>query len=157
MVAGMSGAGEMVVRRCTFHTNGENGVEIRDYSNAVTIESCLIFENFHNGLYVTRAIREGTRTIEGGGLLSLRRSQISRNRRYGLSLSKVPCELLETVIAENNSGAIEVDEDSKSLIQFADTTPTRLRELVKGEIGGEWGHLYPEKKPLCDNLECLLL
>ena len=144
---------EINIRRCTFHTNGENGLHLLDFPSSVIIDSCLLFENFLNGLYMTRSVRYK----HTEGLVALVRSQVSRNRRYGLSISRVPCEVVETVIAENNQGAVEMDEDSKGLVRFAETNSTRLRELVKGDIGGDWGSLFPEKKPLCNNLDCRLL
>ena len=147
---------EMAIRRCTFHTNGENGLHLSDFPSSILIDSCLIFENFLNGLYLTRPAPQ--RRHKGAeGIVTLVRCQVSRNRRFGLVVSKVPCELVETVVAENSKGAVEVDEESKGLIRFGETNSSRLRELIKGDIGGEWGSLFPEKKPLCNNLDCHLL
>jgi len=147
---------EMAIRRCTFHTNGENGLHLSDFPSSILIDSCLIFENFLNGLYLTRSPRDRHHRVTEGPV-ALVKCQISRNRRFGLSVSRVPCELVETVIAENSRGAVEVDEESKGLIRFGETNSTRLRELIKGDIGGEWGSLFPEKKPLCNHLDCCLL
>ena len=155
---------DLLIKNCTIHTNGENGIAILDYlKGSIKISTCKIHENYHNGVYLLQS-RESTCTKRSSekvlptiGDLLIEDSEIFLNKLYGITLSKILCTISATIISDNQEGAISLDEDSRKLLKFKDEDETRLRKFIQGSIGGEWGKLYQEKKKGCGNNDCLLL
>jgi hypothetical protein len=56
-------------------------------------------------------------------------------------------ELDEVTITDNTKKAIFIDNLSKEMLTFRNEKVDR--ELIKGDIGGEWGQLWPKKKKSC--------
>jgi hypothetical protein len=155
---------DLLIKNCTIHTNGENGITILDYlKGSIKISTCKIHENYHNGVYLLQS-RESTPTkrhsdkvVPTIGDLLIENSEIFLNKLYGITLSKILCTISATIISDNQEGAISLDEESRKLLKFKDEDETQLRKFIQGSIGGEWGKLYQEKKKGCGNNDCMLL
>mmetsp|Transcript_27513 Transcript_27513/g.49562 ORF Transcript_27513/g.49562 Transcript_27513/m.49562 type:complete len:667 (-) Transcript_27513:1689-3689(-) len=166
MVVGSSGKedplGDLVIRKCTVHTNGENGITVMDYLQGIVfIEQCRVSENYHNGIYLSQS-REPvvpppvTKVIPyhaSPGSVLVDRCMIQRNRRFGITMSKVPCELTETEFAENTLGKVSTGE-SRHLLKI--TGNERSKEIM--QISEEWAQRQ-NKKAFCGKAskDCLLL
>lgn len=137
---------------CSVHTNGENGITVLDFARGtVTIERCKVFENYHSGLYLLQS-QELPHSTKGE--VHIRHCDLSHNRQYGVTLSMIKCSITETTIADNQEGAVSLDERSKQLLTFTSHSPEQVRSLVQGSIGGDWGSLYPEKRGFCSRSNC---
>lgn len=154
---------DLMVRKCTIHTNGENGMTVMDFlQGVVRIEQCRINENYHNGIYmsqskelpanaaITSKVIPFTPTP---GSIMVDRCIIARNRRYGITMSKVPCELVETELIENTLGKISVGE-SRHLMKVSGVE--RSLDIVHLS---EESSRQQEKRGLCGKTskDCLLL
>jgi hypothetical protein len=172
MVVGSSGKeeldGNLVIRKCTVHTNGENGLTVMDFCQGVVyIEQCRITENYHNGIYLSQSRDPAPPTphaplsasskiapmLTAPGSIIVDHCIIARNRRYGITMSKVPCELSETDFIDNKLGTVSSGE-SKHMLKIA--TSERSREI--NQISQEWASQH-QKPALCGKgaKDCLLL
>jgi hypothetical protein len=133
------GLAEISIQKCTVYSNGENGISVANYSSG-ELSSTRVFDNYSSGILMVSSDSEPTL----GTSVLIKECEVYQNHEYGLVLSKSACTISETFIKDNDRGAVCMDEESKPRLVFRE--PGRVKDLVKGSIGGALEQVLPQKK-----------
>lgn len=102
---------------CHLQANGENGIQICEFSNNVILESCKISDNTKNGLFLLA--NPGRDQLEKTkNFIEAKHCEISGNCNFGIVSIKSRCFFTGVILVNNGTGPIQYGEDSQELVKF---------------------------------------